>query len=257
MNTDQSLSTNEEMQIPPTSGGCGWRAALCVASLLIAFLAGSWFTSRSMPMPGSETLVTPAASFEKPVIVQISGRVKNPGVYELPFNSRIYQAIAKAGGLLDDAQTDNINLADWVQDGSQIVVPSKTNPASVSLPPPTSDSSPSTEMPALGLDSTSPESTFTEGEKSHTSKTVKPQKSTVKETPKSAIDLNRATAEELQQLPGVGPAMSERILQYRKENRGFTSVDDLDNVRGIGPKTLEKIRPFVIVKPLPFQNSAN
>ena len=191
------------------------------------------------------------------MIVQISGSVKNPGVYELPFNSRIYQAIAKAGGLLDDAQTENINLADWVQDGSQIVVPSKTNPASVSLSPPTSDSSPSTEMPALGLDSTSPESTFTEGEKSHTSKTVKPQKSTVKETPKSAIDLNRATAEELQQLPGVGPAMSERILQYRKENRGFTSVDDLDNVRGIGPKTLEKIRPFVIVKPLPFQNSAN
>jgi len=50
--------------------------------------------------------------------------------------------------------------------------------------------------------------------------------------------------------------MAERILQYRKDNQGFTSVDDLNNVRGIGPKKFEKIKPFVIVKPLPFQKKS-
>jgi competence protein ComEA len=64
-------------------------------------------------------------------------------------------------------------------------------------------------------------------------------------------------SDELQQLPGVGPAMANRILQYRKDNRGFTSVDDLNNVNGIGPKKLEKIKPFAIVKPLPFQKQAS
>jgi len=262
MNTQQSLSTNEEIQLPPTSSGCGWLAALGVAALLIAFLAGSWFSRRTMPTPDSQTLVTPSQSFEKPVIVQITGQVKNPGVYELPFNSRIYQAIAKAGGLLEEAQTDNINLADWVKDGSQIIIPSKSTFPTPSNEATTLDST--TEPLPLGLDSETteispPKSTFTQEAKSVTPKATpkSPPKSTSKEAPKTPVDLNRATSEELQQLPGVGPAMASRILQYRKENQGFTSVDDLDNVRGIGAKKLEKIRPFVIVKSLPFQKSVN
>lgn len=262
MNTEQSLSTNEEIQMPPASSGCGWRAALFVVALAIAFAAGSWFTSRSMPAPNSQTLVTPSSSFEKPVVVQISGQVKNPGVYELPFNSRIYQAISKAGGLLPNAETETINLADWIKDGSQIIVPSKST-----FPTPPNEATKidsATETPSLGLnpqtiETSPPKSTFTKETKAIAPKvaTAKPRKSTSKEPPKAPIDLNRATSEELQQLPGVGPAMADRILQYRKDNQGFTSVDDLNNVRGIGPKKFEKIKPFVITKPLPFQKKAN
>jgi competence protein ComEA len=259
MNTEQSLSTNEEIQTPPTSGACGWRAAFYIGALLIAFAAGSWFTNRATPVTNSQSFITPSASFEKPVIVQITGQVKNPGVYELPFNARVYQAIDKAGGLLPDAQTEAINLADWVKDGSQIIVPAKstsTNETAIIESPP--------ETPTLGLDSSPvetspPKSTFIPQAKTITPKVTTEQrpKSTSKEPPKSPIDLNRATSEQLQQLPGVGPATASRILQYRKENQGFATVDDLDNVRGIGTKTMEKLRPFVIVKPLAFQKSSD
>jgi len=258
MKTSQSLSPNEELQTPPTSGGFGWRAALCIAALLAAFAAGNWFHSQSTLTPSSPTFVTPSASFEKPVYVQIAGHVKHPGVYQLPFNSRVFQAISKAGGLLPDAETENINLADWVKDGSQIIVPAKSTSAAPLKETAKNDSAP--ETPSLGLDpmtiETAPaESTFTQKTQSATRKTAtaKAPKSTSKQPPKSPVDLNRATSEDLQQLPGVGPAMAERILQYRKENQGFASVDDLNNVRGIGPKKFEKIKPFVIVKALPFQ----
>jgi competence protein ComEA len=256
MEPEQSFSTGQEPEAPPSPGGCSWRVALLILAIGIAFGMGSWFSRRNMAVDDFPTLAASSATVEKPVIVQISGAVKKPGVYELPFNSRIYQAIKKAGGSLADADLDSINLADWVEDGSQIIVPSKK-----SLPI-ADASAPSADLPPLSLDADSPssaplESTFRADQKSSikTDSPKQPQ-STFKEPPKSPIDLNRATAEDLQQLPGVGPAMAERILQYRKENQGFTSIDDLDNVRGIGPKKLEKIKPFVIVKPLPFQKSA-
>ena len=258
MNTNQSLSTNEELQMPPSSGGCGWRAALCMVALILAFAAGSWFTGQTAPKPNSSTLITPKTSFEKPVIVHISGSVKKPGVYELPFNARIFEAIDKAGGLLPDAQTQTLNLADWVEDGSHIIVPSKSTFAA--LP---DDAAPddSAETLSLGLETqpTEPmsESTSTPKIQAPAKTSERRRESTSKQLPQTPIDLNRATSEELQQLPGIGPAMATRILEYRKQNHGFTSVDDLDAVRGIGPKTLEKIRPFVTVKPLPFQKSNN
>jgi len=262
MNTEQSLSTNEEMQMPQPSGGGGWRIALCVAALVVAFAAGSWFTSRTEPPRDSQTVVTPPASFEKPVYVQIAGQVKHPGVYQVPFNSRVFQAISKAGGLLPDAETENINLADWVKDGGQIIVPAKST--FTTPPKETTQTDSAAETASLGLDpatiETPPaESTFSQKIPNAPPKTAtaKAPKSSSKEPPKSPIDLNRATSEDLQQLPGVGPAMADRILQYRKENQGFTSVDDLNNVRGIGPKKFEKMKPFVMIKPLPFQKKAN
>jgi competence protein ComEA len=257
MNTQQSLSTQEEMQAPPASGALGWRAALVAVAIIIAFAAGSWFTRQQISAPDSFE-VTSSAGFEKPVVVQISGQVKKPGVYELPFNSRVYQAIDKAGGFLPNAETESINLADWVQDGGQIVVASKST-----FPTPSNETTKigsTTETPSLGLDSQTmevspPKSTFTPNITPLSPKSVAPKspKSTSKQTPEKPIDINRATPKELQQLPGVGPAMAERILQYRKENQGFASVADLNNVSGIGPKKFEKIKPFVIVKALPFQ----
>jgi competence protein ComEA len=247
MEPEQSLACDSQRDIPPPRGS--WRAACFLIAVVMAFALGCWVTRKTAPPPENQTLVTPASSFEKPVVVEISGAVKKPGVYELPFNSRVYQAIEKAGGLLPDAETDSINLAAWAEDGSQIAVPVKSQPAESR----NADSSTTPPPPAPDVYDAPPDkSTFTPDQKSSVkAESPKPPKSTVKEPPKSPIDLNRATAEDLQQLPGVGPAMAQRILQYRKENRGFTSVDDLNNVRGIGPKKWEKIKPFVIVKPLP------
>ena len=244
---------------PPQNGGNKWRLALLCVALVIAFAAGSWFTGRTN-VANSPTLITPSSSFEAPVVVQISGQVKNPGVYQLAFNARVYQAIEKAGGLLPDAETDGINLADWVEDGSQIIVPSKTV-----APKESSSDAPAVETIPLEIDDVNTtdtsvrESTLGKAPAAKAPKTSTPKahKSTSKELPKTSIDLNRATSEELQKLPGVGPAMAERILQYRKENQGFATVDDLDNVRGIGEKKLAKLRPFVVVKPLPFQKPTN
>jgi len=234
---------------PPERSSNGILPGVAVVLLLVvAVMLGNLYYRQKTPPAADNTFITPAQSFEKPVVVDISGHVKHPGVYELPFNARIYQAIEKAGGALPDADLSAINRAAWVEDGSKIEVPAKAAPQSTF----------SLELPETMLD----KSTFESPEPapivpSDTKTTPKKEspKTPAKQLPAEPIDLNRATAAELQLLPGIGPAMAERILQYRKQLHGFRSVDDLDGVRGIGPKTLEKIRPFVTVKPLPFQTA--
>jgi len=258
-----SIPTPQPSNIPP-SPEPPWRVAmpgLAIALLLIvALLMGNKYYRQKIPTSSKSDFVTPTPSFEKPVVVDVSGRVKHPGVYELPFNARVYQAIEKAGGILADADLSAINRAAWVEDGSKIEVPSKT----VSAP----KSTLSLELPQSTLGkNTLDKSTFGTPALTPTDQPItqtSPQEDSpklaktppAKQLPAAPIDLNRATAEDLQRLPGIGPAMAERILQYRKEQRGFKSVDDLDGVRGIGQKTLEKLRPYVTVKPLPFQNAA-
>lgn len=68
------------------------------------------------------------------------------------------------------------------------------------------------------------------------------------EAPATPVDLNQATAEKLQEIPGIGPAMAERIIEWRREHGPFEKVEDLLNIRGIGEKTLEKLRPFVKIE---------
>lgn len=149
------------------------------------------------------------------VLVHVTGAVISPGLYELKPGSRINDALAAAGGPTPDANTSAINLAEPVMDGTQIYVPAAGEEAA--LPP---------AQAARGKASTSV------GGSSATNQLV---------------NINTADATELQTLPQVGPVLAESIIAWREEHGGFQSVDELDQVSGIGPAKLEKLRPLVTV----------
>ena len=150
--------------------------------------------------------------------VHVSGAVMSPGVYEVNEGDRVLDAIASAGGVQPNADLASINLAQRVQDEAQYHIPvGEPTPALTSAPAQRA-SIPNDRPPPQGGRASS-----------------------------SLIDLNTATAQELELLPGIGPVMAGRIITYREANGPFTSLDDVENVPGIGPKTLESIRPLATV----------
>lgn len=148
-----------------------------------------------------------------PIIVHVAGAVAAPGVYTLPTSARVVDAIAAAGGAIGEARLDAINLAAPLHDGDRLYVPTV---AEAPVPLPGVSSAPAT---SLGGDA----------------------------VPSGPIDLNTATAAQLDGLPGVGPSTARAIVEHRQANGPFSSVDGLDDVRGIGPAKLESIRPLVTV----------
>ena len=189
------------------------------------------------------------------VKVQVAGEVNKPGVYELPFNARVLDAIRRAGGPKKLADLSALNLADWAQDGSKIEVMSRATPAPaptptiiikevqvpVSAPPATAPaSSDSSSSSAAKSQSEIP---FAKTESGATSANA--SMDYLKSNP---VDLNKATQAELEVLPGVGPKMAERIIAYRAENGGFKSVDELDDVKGIGEKRMTTLKELVKVR---------
>ena len=128
------------------------------------------------------------------VTVDVAGAVKVPGVYTLPANSRVMDAIKAAGDKLKGADLSDINLARIVKDGEQIYI----------YPP----------------------------NKSGSAIRISPQRTKAKAT--GPIALNRASAKELESLDGIGPVLAARIIAYRNQNGPFLSIDDLMKVSGIG-----------------------
>ena len=145
------------------------------------------------------------ASSSDTVFVDVSGCV-----YELPYGSRIFEAIEKAGGFTKHANRALINQAETITDGMKINVPDKRD----------SEGSGSGEVHVSGNGASDT------GE---------------------LININTAGSEELQQISGIGPVTAEKIIRYREENGAFGSVEDITNVSGIGEKTLEKMRPQITV----------
>jgi competence protein ComEA len=157
-------------------------------------------------------------------VLYVTGSVKNPGVYELPADARVFQLVEAAGGLTATADKVAVNLAARLQDGDHL------------------------HVPRIGEASTVDTSrTANAQDRQRNDAAAKNQKSN-KNPPSRRIDLNTASASELQTLPGIGPAMSERIIQYRNKNGRFKRVSDLINVTGIGAKRLESIEPFLVVR---------
>ena len=199
----------------------------------------------------------------KPMIVkvQVAGEVNKPGVYELPFNARVQDAIRKAGGFKPLADKNAVNLAEWAQDGSKIEIPTRATPAPDPTPTVIIKEVPATVYQGgSGSVAESALSPSSGGARASAPKEVggiplgktesgaASSNASVEYLRANPIDLNKATQAQLEVLPGVGPKMAERIIAYRAENGSFKSVDELDEVKGIGEKRMATLKPLVKVR---------
>ena len=155
---------------------------------------------------------------EEKIIVHVTGAVKTPGIVKLTEGSRIEDAINKAGGLTEDADITRVNLAYILDDGTKIKIPSSFDIEN------TQDEVLSNE---------SGEKIIEENEKI---------------TQRSFLNINKATEQDLQQLPGIGQSLASKIISYRNENGKFSTVEDIKNVNGIGDSKYEDIRDYICVK---------
>jgi len=204
------------------------------------------------PLPEPLDLRAPVPEPPPPIGVSIAGAVRAPGLYKLDGDARVKELLDKAKGPTEEADLSDINLAAKLIDGTTLTIPSrgvaelaggrlvaKSGQAAAALNPPqytVSGQRALTEPPPAPRTG-APDS-----------KPV-PQETARPAAPTSAgpVDLNTATAEMLEALPGIGPKTVEKIMAYRTRTP-FTCVDDLANVSGIGPKKLEMLRPLVTVR---------
>lgn len=233
----------------PTQGGAGWLAkvradpgragAIALAAIAAVAVLVTVFTlvrHQSAPvmsakLPPVETVSSraptggPSAGPAPPVVVSVVGLVHTPGLVTLAPGARIDDALKAAGGPLDGADTIGLNMARQVSDGEQIVVgiaPAKGQPAALGS---SVNSGAAAATPAVPS-KPAPSPTTRRGE---------------------VLDLNTATVQQLDGLPGIGPVTAAAIVAWRDANGRFSSVDQLAEVDGIGPARLEKLRPLLRV----------
>ncbi len=144
------------------------------------------------------------------IVVHVAGAVRHPGVYRLAAGARVSTALRRAGGARPNANLDAVNLAAKLTDGRQVLVPARITAGAGS---------------AGGGEGSGGAAGSGAGA--------------------APINLNAATVEQLAELDGVGPVMAQKIVDYREQHGGFGSVDELDQVPGIGPKRLESLRDRV------------
>lgn len=166
---------------------------------------------------------SPTATSNQPLVVSVVGLVHSPGLVTLTPGARIADALKAAGGTTAGADTTGLNMARQVGDGEQIVVgiaPAKGQPPMLGSSISTGSSAPSAPPTAARSD---------------------------RPTSAEVVNLNTATVQQLDALPGVGPVTAAAIVAWRDANGKFTSIDQLAEVDGIGPARLEKLRPLVRV----------
>ena len=204
--------------------------------------------AQQSPQPGAQSTAQPSAnpsesaqggaSGEATVRVHVAGAVNNPGVYTLPAQGRAVDAIAAASGAAADADLDRVNLAGSLSDGVQIYVPHRGETAAPAQIQPNGGTANTGQGNAANGASQG-------GTQPQPARTLTASGSAQKGS--TPVNINTATAEELQTLPRIGPAMAQRIIAWREAHGGFRSVDELDAVPGIGPSMLENLRPLVTV----------
>ena len=200
---------------------------------------GTQSAAQSTAQPGANPSesVQGGASGEATVRVHVAGAVNNPGVYTLPAQGRAVDAIAAASGAAADADLDRVNLAGALSDGVQIYVPHRGEPAAPAQIQPNGGTANAVQANAANG---AAQNGASQGG-------TQPQPAGTAQKGSTPVNINTATAEELQTLPRIGPAMAQRIIAWREAHGGFRSVDELDAVPGIGPSMLENLRPLVMV----------
>lgn len=195
--------------------------AALLAVLLAGVLAADWLGGKEEePVPLEAYMAQPAAlpaeasaekAKERDIVVDVKGAVNRPGVYRLPPGSRVQDAVAKAGGADKKADLNRVNLAQPLADGTVVYIPRHGE-----------------KMPAFLESGTggSGQAGYKQGK----------------------ININTASAAELETLDGIGPAKAEAIIRYREEHGPFASIRDLLKVPGIGEKTLAKFADRITVE---------
>lgn len=147
---------------------------------------------------------------EEKIVVHISGEVINPGVITLKDGSRVVDAIDMAGGVTQNADLSKINLAYILEDAQKVHIPSK--------------------------------------DEENTVEEITSQSNSINKEKNLIININTANEKELQNLPGIGESIAKRIINYRKENGKFNSIEDIKNVSGIGESKFNKIKNNISIK---------
>lgn len=191
-----------------------------VAFGLVAGLAAAGLIYLASARPRGQPIELSAPPTPAPILVYVSGGVIRPGLYALPVNSRVQDAIEAAGGLLPQANGASLNLAAPMQDGDQLTI--------------------ATLVP------TSPP-VFQVGEGGVRFQVL--PTATLADVQGGKININTASLEELDTLPGIGPATAQKIIDYRQANGPFETIEAIVDVSGIGPSTLARIESLITVGP--------
>lgn len=197
--------------------GVGAAVVLVVLALAVAVVMSAVTAAGSAPRPVVSPSSTAGAADvtvesgggavgSAPALVHVLGEVRSPGIYELAGDARVLDAVAAAGGLTEAAEAGAVNLARRVVDGEQLVVPKIGE-----VPVPTAGEGSGSATGAGGV-----------------------------------ISLSSASVEQLDSLPRIGPAIAQRIVDWREAGGRFSSVDDLLQIDGIGAKTVESLRGLVV-----------
>jgi competence protein ComEA len=227
------------------------RAIMSAGSVLVVCI-GAWWLLRapapplenSLPMASSVMVTTGSLDMSlssvgtssagvSPLVaglitVHVVGAVVRPGVYELPAGSRVVDAVDLAGGVEDNADTENVNMALPLGDADQVFIPTRSAKGT---------SAPRTTVSAVRK----PPRTNEVGD------VAAPTPSSGSSSSTGLVNVNTADADALEALPGVGPATAKAIIDHRAANGPFASVEDLKKVKGIGDTKFAAIRPFVAV----------
>ncbi len=265
---------------------------LIFAAITVAIIAGVVVLLMRRPEPATITVIPPEPTLipsstpfpsptptPGPYVIYITGAVAKPEtIATLGYGSRVLDAVAAAGGVLDNADLERINLAQVLKDGDQVQVPT-LKPGEEQPTVQMITSTPGSYTIYVTGEVAQPESIITLPPGSRVEDAIRaaggattnanlslvnlaqalrdgdlvyvpPLAGDAIETPTPnhppVVNVNTATAEELDTLPGIGPALAQAIVEYRTQNGAFTSLSDLDNVPGLGPAKLEALRELVV-----------
>lgn len=182
---------------------------------ILGILLIAAFVKFLLPVHSSEVIEQTAEDNE--IVVYITGAVNHPGLLHLPIDARLDDALKKAE-LTPDADLESLNPAQKLKDGQKIIVSSTAQ---------------STSEDSVAGNTAISGSTATAAVKGQTTR----------------VNINKAGMNELDTIPGVGPALAQRIIDYRTQNGSFSSPEEIQNVSGIGAKTYEKMAGYISVGP--------